>query len=110
MDNNKISTRYLEICRPNGDPAITISCLDDAPYVRMYDTNGLEKVVIGIKPEGIPHISLLAEDGQTILGMGVDEKSGAGISIKNIKGHEKFRIDVDLDGNVEFGEINHKYE
>lgn len=106
MISDKISTRRLEICNSDGQPAMTLECCGDGkPYIRLYDSRGCERLVVSLDDDDQPQFGLLDLDGHTLVGIGVKEDLGSGINIFDSEGNLKLVVGLDTHGNVKLGEV-----
>jgi hypothetical protein len=85
-----VKTRRLEVYSDGEHPAITLHCWSDgSPFIRLYDNAGRERLVLSLDEHGQPQVSLLAENGATIVGIGIKAELGAGLNIFDEQGHLK---------------------
>jgi hypothetical protein len=91
----------LTIVDSRGRRRATIDVIDGLrmPSFRLYDSNGCERIVIGLTENDIPQFAMLREDGKPILGMGVDGIGNTGIEICNAAGVPIITVQVSVAGD-----------
>jgi hypothetical protein len=94
-----VKARRLEIYGGWEYPAITLDCWSDgSPFIRLHDKAGCERLVLSLDKKGQPQVSLLAENGATIVGIGIKAELGAGLNIFDQQGNLKVVAAVDSSG------------
>lgn len=94
-----LKARRIEICNSNGMCAISLDCWSDGhPFIRLYDMQGREKLVLSLNQHNQPQIGLLDSEGATIVGIGVTDELGCGLNLFDTTGALKVMIAVKPDG------------
>lgn len=96
-----VRTRRIEICRTDGDCAMSLDCDgDEAPTIRLYDPQGLERLVLTLNQRGQPQVGLLDVQGKTIVGIGINDEMGCGLNLFDGAGDLKVVVLIDPTGKA----------
>ena len=86
----------LTIVDSRGKRRATLNTIGELekPSFRLYDSEGLERVVIGLNENDMPGFSLLKPDAKQIVGIGIDGIGNTGIAVFNAAGVPIITIQV----------------
>ena len=105
MAKKKPLSETLFLRDSNGRIRIALFADDDAPRMVIYDVNMCERVVIGMEQEK-PLACLLAEDGKSLAGVGVDAENTTGFSLFDGSGAPVVTVSVKANGERSIDILN----
>lgn len=96
-----IRTKRLEICDSRGECRISLDCWSDGtPCVRLYGSDGCERLVLTINQDDQPQVGLLDADGSLVTGLGLSNELGGGFTLTNSAGEIQLVTGVDSEGRL----------